>query len=125
MARPKPPPKPSARWPTRTATAASPHKNTAPRAPRFWRKASELIRNQPITHARLVHDQLRLRRRVLELLAKGADGNAKIFGLADVRGSPGGAQQRVVGENAAWTLGELRQQGPFLGGQVDVVPTAA
>src|SRR5438132_10652881 len=78
-------------------------------------------RDQPVAHARFVDDQPRLGRYLLQLLAKRADRDAQIFGLADMRRTPGGAQQSIVSEDSPRVLGELGQQGPFFGRQMDLI----
>src|SRR5437773_8066161 len=87
--------------------------------------SSQSLRDQAVAHARFVDDQPGLGRYLLQLLAKRADSDAQIFGLADVRRTPGGAQQSIMSEDSPGVLGELGEQGPFLGRQMDLPAVAA
>src|SRR4249919_249135 len=100
----------------RTAMAGSPRRNIGPQGNSSSRGTDPSSSvQQPVADPRFVNDQLRLRRLRLELLPQRADGNTQIFGLAQMRGPPDGAQKVRMRKNPARVLGELGKQVPFLG----------
>ena len=76
---------------------------------------------EPVADARLGDEVPRSRRIGLELLAQGAEVGTQVVGLAAVRRSPDLVQQVALADQATVGAHQHVEQGPLVGGQVDVV----